>query len=291
MIAHLMERHGVHYAMGGMGALVSGLVDLVEKAGGEIRYKSEVEEIVVKNGAAAGVRLASGETIDASIVVSNADSAWTYRKLVPAAARRKWTDRKLDRSRYSMGLFVWYFGVDRRYESVAHHTILLGPRYRALVNDIFKRKVLAEDFSLYLYRPTATDPSLAPAGCDTFYALSPVPNLLGGQDWQAEAEPYRKRIEQALEASVLPGLSSAIVTSRMTTPLDFQNRLNSWAGAGFSFEAILTQSAWFRPHNRSEDVRNLFLVGAGTHPGAGLPGVLSSARVLDKVVPHASVFV
>ena len=210
---------------------------------------------------------------------------------MPAAERWKWTDRKIDRSRYSMGLFVWYFGVDRRYENVAHHTILLGPRYRPLVSDIFDKKVLAKDFSLYLYRPTATDPSLAPEGCDTFYALSPVPNLLGGQDWQVEAEPYRKRIEQALDAGLLPGLSSAIVTSRIATPLDFQNRLNALHGAGFGLEAILTQSAWFRPHNKSEDVRNLFLVGAGTHPGAGLPGVLSSAKVLDKVVPNASVFV
>ncbi len=291
MITYLMERHGVHYAMGGMGALVRGLVGLIEKEGGEVRCNAEVGEILVEDGAATGVRLASGETIDASIVVSNANSAWTYRKLLPASARRKWTDRKLDRARYSMGLFVWYFGVDRRYKSVAHHTILLGPRYRPLVRDIFDRKTLADDFSLYLHRPTATDPSVAPEGCDTFYALSPVPNLQGGQDWREAAEPYRKRIEQTLEASLLPGLSSAIVTSRMATPLDFQNRLNSWHGAGFSLEAILTQSAWFRPHNMSEDVRNLFLVGAGTHPGAGIPGVISSAKVLDKVVPHGSVFV
>ncbi len=291
MITFLMQRHGVHYAMGGMGALVRGLVGLIEAQGGALRYSTEVEEILVESGTAKGVRLASGERIKADIVVSNADAAWTYRKLVPAAARRKWTDRKLDRARYSMGLFVWYFGVDRRYDSVAHHTILMGPRYRALIRDIFDRKVLADDFSLYLYRPTATDPSLAPPGCDSFYVLSPAPNLVGGQDWRREAEPYRKRIEQALEARLLPGLSNAILTSRVTTPLDFEDRLNSWAGAGFSFEALLTQSAWFRPHNRSEDVRNLFLVGAGAHPGAGLPGVLSSARVLDKVAPDASVFV
>ena len=291
MITSLMERMGVHYAMGGMGALVRGLVGLIEGAGGEIRCGAEVEEIVVQNGAATGVRLKGGETLEAGIVVSNADSAWTYKMLVPAAARRKWTDRKLDRARYSMGLFVWYFGVDRRYDNVAMHTIKLGPRYRPLIRDIFQKKTLADDFSLYLYRPTAVDPSLAPPGCDSFYVLSPVPNLQGGQDWRVEAEPYRKRIEQALETSLLPGLSSAIVTSRMATPLDFQNRLNTLHGTGFGLEAILTQSAWFRPHNRSEDVRNLFLVGAGTHPGAGLPGVLSSARVLDKVVPHASVFV
>jgi phytoene desaturase len=291
LISYLERRFGVHYAMGGMGALVRGLVDLIASQGGELRLKAEVEEIVVSNGAATGVRLASGETIEASIVVSNADSAWTYRKLVPSSARWRWTDRKIDRSRYSMGVFVWHFGVDRRYDDLSIHTILLGPRYRELVQDIFDRKILAEDFSLYLYRPTAVDPSMAPAGCDSFYALSPVPNLLGGQDWRTEAETYRKRIEQALEATVLPNLSSAILTSRMTTPLDFQHRLNSYRGAAFALEPILTQSAWFRPHNMSEDVRNLFLVGAGTHPGAGLPGVLSSARVLDKVVPHASVFV
>ncbi len=291
LISYLERQFGVHYAMGGMGALVRGLVDLIASQGGELRLKTEVEEILVNNGAATGVRLATGETIEASIVVSNADSAWTYRKLVPSSARWRWTDRKIDRSRYSMGVFVWHFGVDRRYDDLALHTILLGPRYRELVRDIFDRKVLADDFSLYLYRPTAMDRSLAPEGCDTFYALSPVPNLLGGQDWRTEAEPYRKRIERALEATILPNLSNAIVTSRLTTPLDFQHRLNSYRGAAFALEPILTQSAWFRPHNASEEVRNLFLVGAGTHPGAGLPGVLSSARVLDKVVPHASVFV
>jgi phytoene desaturase len=189
-----------------------------------------------------------------------------------------------------MGLFVWYFGVRRRYPDVGHHTILLGPRYRGLLADIFERKVLAEDFSLYLHRPTATDPSLAPDGCDAFYVLSPVPNLAGGLDWRRAAEPYRRRIEQALEATLLPGLSQAIVTSRVATPLDFQDDLCAFRGAGFGLEPLLTQSAWFRPHNRSEDVRNLFFVGAGTHPGAGLPGVLSSARILDKVAPDASVF-
>ena len=189
-----------------------------------------------------------------------------------------------------MGLFVWYFGTRKKYDDVAHHTILMGPRYRELLSDIFQRKILAPDFSLYLHRPTATDPSLAPAGCDAFYVLSPVPNLAGGQDWSAEAAPYRQKIERALEASILPGLSSEIATSRVTTPQDFEDNLCSFRGAAFGLEPVLTQSAWFRPHNRSEDVRNLFLVGAGTHPGAGLPGVLSSARILDKVAPHASVF-
>jgi phytoene desaturase len=290
LISYLERQWGVHFAMGGTGALVKGLIGLIRGQGGEIRCGEEVEQILVERGVATGVRLATGETLRASIVVSNADSAWTYRHLLPASARRRWSDRKLDRARYSMGLFLWYFGVKRRYASVPHHTILLGPRYRGLLQDIFDRKVLADDFSLYLHRPTATDTSLAPPGCDTFYALSPVPNLDGGQDWEKEAEPYRSRIAAALEATLLPGLSDAVVTSRVMTPVDFRDTLNSERGAGFGLEPILTQSAWFRPHNVSEDVKNLFLVGAGTHPGAGLPGVLSSAKILDKVAPHASVF-
>jgi phytoene desaturase len=291
LIPFLEKQWGVHFAMGGTGTLVKGLAGLIASQGGEIRCGEEVETILIEDGTAKGVALASGEIARASVVVSNADSAWTYRHLVPTASRRRWTDRKIDGAHYSMGLFVWYFGVDRRYDDVAHHTILLGPRYRELLRDIFDRKRLAPDFSLYLHRPTATDPSLAPEGCDAFYVLSPVPNLQGGQDWRVEAERYRTAIEQALEATFLPNLSRHIVTSRIATPLDFQDRLSAYRGAGFGLEPTLTQSAWFRPHNASEDVRNLFLVGSGTHPGAGLPGVLSSARVLDKVAPHASVFV
>jgi len=168
---------------------------------------------------------------------------------------------------------------------------MLGPRYKELLRDIFSRHVLADDLSLYLHRPTATDPSLAPPGGDAFYVLSPVPHLDSGTDWQAAAEPYRQRIAAHLEATLLPELGRHIVTSRMMTPQDFQDRLLSVRGAAFGLEPVLTQSAWFRPHNRSEDVRNLFIVGAGTHPGAGLPGVLSSARILDTVVPDAHVFV
>ena len=290
LIAYLEKRFGVHSVMGGTGRLVAGLVDLIEGQAGEIRYGEAVQSIVVESGVAKGVTLASGRFVSSDIVVSNADSAWTYRHLLPLSARRRWTDRKIERSHYSMGLFVWYFGTRKKYDDVAHHTILMGPRYRELLSDIFQRKILAPDFSLYLHRPTATDPSLAPAGCDAFYVLSPVPNLAGGQDWSAEAAPYRQKIERALEASILPGLSSEIATSRVTTPQDFEDNLCSFRGAAFGLEPVLTQSAWFRPHNRSEDVRNLFLVGAGTHPGAGLPGVLSSARILDKVAPHASVF-
>jgi len=290
LIAFLERRFGVHFAMGGTGRLVSGLARLIGGQGGAIRCNQEVKEILVENGRATGVRLASGETIAADLVISNACSAFTYRHLVPPRWRRRWTDQRIDRARYSMSLFVWYFGVRRRYDTVAHHTILLGPRYRELLTDIFKRKVLASDFSLYLHRPTATDRSLAPDGCDAFYVLSPVPHLDSGVDWRTVAEPYRRALAKSLSDTVLPGLEDAIVTSKVMTPLDFQDRLLSFCGAAFGLEPILSQSAWFRPHNKSEDIEHLYLVGAGTHPGAGLPGVLSSARILDAVVPDATVF-
>jgi phytoene desaturase len=288
LIPYLERRWGVHFAMGGTGQVVRGLVNLIEGQGNAIRYNAEVDHILVVNGRARGVRLASGETIAAEIVVSNADTAWTYRKLLPPKVRRRWTNRKLERAHYSMGLFLWYFGTDRQYDDIAHHTIVLGPRYRELLRDIFKRKVLAEDFSLYLHRPTATDRSLAPPGCDAFYVLSPVPNLSGETDWRTAAEPYRRAIAAHLSATVLPNLEHHVVSSKLMTPLDFQDRLCAWQGAAFGLEPVLLQSAWFRPHNRSEDIAGLYLVGAGTHPGAGVPGVLSSAKVLDRVVPHAA---
>ncbi|HEY0418371.1 MAG TPA: phytoene desaturase family protein, partial [Acetobacteraceae bacterium] len=189
------------------------------------------------------------------------------------------------RARYSMSLFVWYFGTSRRFDDVYHHTMVLGPRYEALLKDIFSNKVLSEDFSLYLHRPSMTGPSLAPSGCDSFYVLAPVPNLGSGTDWAAQAEPYRAAIQQRLEQTVLPGLGEHIVTSRVLTPQDFRDRLLSVNGAAFSLEPQLFQSAWFRPHNVSEEVEGLYLVGAGTHPGAGVPGVICSAKILDEVVP------
>jgi phytoene desaturase len=285
LIAHLERTYGVHYAEGGVGALMDGIVDLVRGTGGTLRCNAEVAEVLVEGGRARGVRLASGEVIESDIVVSNADAAWTYGKLLGKHARRRWTDAKLERSRYSMSLFVWYFGTRRRYDDVYHHTMVLGPRYRGLLDDIFKRKVLAKDFSLYLHRPTASDTSLAPPGHDAFYVLAPVPHLGSGTDWRERAEPYRQAVQRRLEDTLLPGLGDALTTSFVLTPQDFHDRLSSWKGAAFAMEPQLFQSAWFRPHNRSEEVEGLYLVGAGTHPGAGLPGVVSSARILDKIVP------
>ena len=290
LVIHLERKYGVHYAFGGTGQLVKGLVGLLEGQGARLRLNAEVAEILIENGSATGVRLTTGEHIRAEIVVSNACAGYTEQVLIPPHIRRSWLAKNRTKGRYSMSVFVWYFGTKRRYEDVLHHTILLGPRYKDLLDDIFANKVLAEDFSLYLHRPSASDPSVAPEGCDAFYVLSPVPNLTSGTDWAEEGEHYRQRIEAALEATLLPGLSGEIVTSRIITPDYFKDELLSLHGAAFGIEPILTQSAWFRPHNRVEGVENLFLVGAGTHPGAGLPGVLSSARVLDLVVPHASAF-
>ena len=287
LISYLERQWGVHFVMGGTGALVDGLADLVTGQGGAVRCNAEVAEILVEDGRAAGVRLASGERLDASIVVSNAEVGHTYKTLLSKTRRRRWTDARVERSRYSMSLFVWYFGTNRRFEDVDHHTIVLGPRYKGLLDDIFKHKRLADDFSLYLHRPTATDPSLAPDGCDAFYVLSPVPNLDSGTDWTTAAEPYRRAIEQRLEETMMPGLKDAVAVSKIMTPLDFEGRLNSTRGAAFGLEPVLTQSAWFRAHNKSEDVDGLYIVGAGAHPGAGVPGVLSSARVLDAVIPDA----
>jgi len=290
LIAFLERRWGVHFAMGGTGSIVDGLVNLIHGQGNLVRYRARVAAITLEDRRARGVRLTSGEELESDIVVSNADAANTYRDLLPAGPHRRWSARKLERAAYSMSLFVWYFGTSRQYPDVPHHTILLGPRYKELLNDIFKRKVLAEDFSLYLHRPTATDPSLAPPGCDAFYVLSPVPHLGANVDWHVMAEKYRRAIAAHLSATLLPELESHVVSSRIMTPLDFRDRLLSYQGAAFGLAPELTQSAWFRPHNRSEDIEHLYLVGAGTHPGAGVPGVLSSARVLDTVVPDASFF-
>ncbi|WP_200281071.1 phytoene desaturase [Rhabdochromatium marinum] len=299
LISYLERHWGVHSAIGGTGAIVNAMVKLIEGQGNQIRYQAEVAEITTAkpNQAKAGkgkpkangVRLTNGEYVPAEIVVCNADVAWTHQHLLPSVKRQRWTDAKLKKAKYSNGLFVWYFGTKRQYPDVPHHSILLGPRYRGLLNDIFHRKVLAKDFSLYLHRPTATDSSVAPPGCDTFYALAPVPHLGADVDWAERAEPFRQAIAGYLENTVLPGLSDAIQVSLVTTPKDFEQRLLSPMGAGFSLEPVLLQSAWFRPHNLSEEVAGLYFVGAGTHPGAGVPGVISSARVLDTVVPDASV--
>ncbi len=292
LVSHLEKEYGVHYAMGGVGAIAEAMAKVVRLQGGNVRLSAEVDEIIVAQGRATGVRLKSGETLDAAVTVSNADAGHTYEHLMRKTKKRRWTPAKLARRRWSMGLFIWYFGTKGTrdmWPDVGHHTILSGPRYKGLVRDIFIHGKLCDDMSLYLHRPSVTDPGCAPDGDDSFYALSPVPHLgfENGVDWEAEAEPYRQKVEAELER-MMPGLGARVTASHVMTPLDFQDRYLSSYGSGFSIEPRILQSAWFRPHNVSEEVKGLYLAGAGTHPGAGLPGVVSSAEVLAKLVPDAA---
>ena len=291
LIHFLEQAHGVHFAMGGTGALVDALADLMIRQGIEVKLNSTVTALNFNGESIQSVALVDQDgthtELRADWVISNTDPAHLYQKLVPAKKVNWLAKFKTKHSKKSMGLFVLFFGTDRQYPEIAHHTIWMGPRYEALLNDIFNRKVLADDFSIYLHRPTATDPSFAPQGHDSFYALVPVPNLQGQQDWSHEGPVLAKRIIDALGATILPNLEEHIADQFFMTPQDFENDYLSPDGAGFSISPLFTQSAWFRFHNRGEGPSNLLLVGAGTHPGAGLPGVITSAKVLDHLLPEA----
>lgn len=289
MIHYLEREWGVHYAMGGTGAIVEAMSTLITEQGGKALLNTEVEEILIDKGHVTGVLLKNGDVLECDIVVSNADVAYTYKNMIDKQHRRKYTDRKIDRTKYSMSLFVIYFGTKKRYNNLnlKHHNIILGERYKGLLEDIFNKKVLAEDFSLYLHMPTITDSSIAPEGHESFYVLSPVPHLEADIDWTTQAKPYRDAIMQFLEDNYLPDLQENIVAEHYIDPLHFQDVLNSHVGSAFSVQPLLTQSAWFRPHNKSEDVNGLYFVGAGTHPGAGLPGVLSSSIIAEKLIGPA----
>ncbi|QFU10219.1 Phytoene desaturase (neurosporene-forming) [Rhodobacteraceae bacterium THAF1] len=289
LVSHLEKEFGVHYAMGGVAAIADAMVKVIRSQGGAVRFGAEVDEIRIAEGRAEGVTLVNGERLDAGLVVSNADAGHTYQRLLPG--QKRWTEEKVNSRRWSMGLYVWYFGTKGTrdmWSDVGHHTILNGPRYQGLVHDIFLKGQLSDDMSLYIHRPTVTDPSAAPEGDDCFYALSPVPHL-GHRDmvdWQAEEPKYRELVAAQLE-TVIPGFRERIAAEHVMTPNDFRDRYLSPYGSGFSIEPRILQSAWFRPHNVSEEAEGVYLVGAGTHPGAGLPGVISSAEVLGKLVPDA----
>jgi phytoene desaturase len=278
-LIHALEREwGVLFPLGGTGALVRGLVRLFEDLGGEVRLNSPVEQITVSGRRANGVT-AKGETQSFDLVASNGDLVHTYGKLLSSSPRgRKEATRLASRS-FSMSLFVIYFGVRKTYPDVPHHTVLFGPRYRELIKEIFRGAELPDDFSLYLHNPCVTDPSLAPPGCSAFYVLSPVPHLgKAPLDWEVEGPRYRDRILDELDRRHLPGLRDNLETVRIFTPADFAQTLNAHVGSAFSLEPVLWQSAWFRAHNRDDQIRNLYFVGAGTHPGAGVPGVIASAK-------------
>jgi phytoene desaturase len=286
LLVHWLERRwGVHWVKGGTNQLVRALVALLDEMGVEVRCDAVVDELLVEQGRVSGVRVA-GRTIPASCVVANADPAWVYSRMMPGR-RSLGTSLRLRHTRSSMGLFVGYLGTKGAWPALAHHTIALGPRYRELIADIFDRKVLADDFSLYVHRPAATDPSLAPAGHEALYVLSPVPNNRSGLDWELEGPRYLEHIVAHLDQTLMPGLEERLVVSRTITPRWFEDQLRTVDGAGFGPEPRLLQSAWFRWHNRSHEVDGLYFVGAGTHPGAGVPGVLCSARVLDRWIPPA----
>ena len=279
-LIHALERGwGVWFPRGGTGALIRGLVRLFEDIGGTLKLNTPVARIEVDNGRTTGVRTEDGGVFAADAVASNADVVHTYGGLLGHHARGTSEARRLSQKRFSNSLFVLYFGVNRTYSNLQHHTVCFGPRYRELIDEIFNARHLSDDFSLYLHAPCVTDPSLAPAGCGTHYVLAPVPHLgCADIDWHVEGPRYRDRILAYLESRYMPGLRDALVTTRNFTPFDFRDTLNAHVGSAFSLEPILTQSAWFRPHNRDRVLHNLYLVGAGTHPGAGVPGVIGSAK-------------
>jgi phytoene desaturase len=283
MIHWLERKWGVYFAKGGTTSIVHALVRLLDELGVPVVCNAPVKTIEVDGGKAKAVVTEDGKRYVADIVVSNADPSMVYKHMIAPQHRKKHTDAQVDRVKGSMGLFVAYFGTTKQFPDIKHHTIVLGPRYKPLLNDIFNKKVLADDFSLYLHRPTATDPSLAPAGKDAWYVLSPVPNLDGGQDWEKLAPAYLDKIIKSLDR-LAPGLSSSVTATRYIDPRHFRDEYRTAKGTAFGPEPVLTQSAWFRYHNASPDVGGLYFVGAGTHPGAGMPGVLCSSKVLEKVV-------
>lgn len=291
LVSHLEKEFGVHYAMGGVQAMADAMVRVIEEQGGEVRLGEDIAEITVDQGRATGVVTESGEALTSDIVVSNADPGTTYEHLLSKQTKKRWTPKRLNKSRWSMGLFVWYFGTKGtrdKWSDVGHHTILNGPRYNGLLDDIFIKRKLADDMSVYLHRPSVTDPTAAPDGDDTFYALSPVPNLHGKSvDWAEMTETYRGRMAKVIDEQMMPGFEDHLSASHIFTPQTFVDRYRSPHGAGFSLEPRIFQSAWFRPHNISEDIAGLYLVGAGTHPGAGIPSVVTSSEVLNKLVPEA----
>jgi phytoene desaturase len=285
-LIHCLERKwGVFFPKGGTGALVRGLVSLFQDLGGEIRLNSEVQEITTDHGSVTGIRTREKNDEAFDLIVSNADVVHTYECLLDKEPRVEATRKRLKRMKYSMSLFLIYFGTRRKYPNLIHHNVIFGPRYKGLLRDIFDRGRLADDFSLYLHAPSYSDPSLAPPGCEAFYVLSPVPHL--GKlsiDWKSEGPRYAERILNYLEQRYMPGLKNELITQRIFTPEDFRDELNSYLGSAFSLEPKLTQSAYFRVHNRDGDVQGMYFVGAGTHPGAGIPGVVNSAKATAGII-------
>ena len=281
LIHYLERKWGVWFPRGGMARLLDALVALGSRHGVEYVWNADVEHITSVEGRATGVKLQDGRVFEADTVVSNADAGYTVAKLIPKSLQKP---KQMSSKQYSMGLFVWYFSTKRIYTDVPHHTILFGESYRDVLYKIFESQQLTDDLSIYLHRPSATDAQYAPVGHDSFYALVPVPNLAAGIDWQTQAAPFKALLQAELTRRLLPDLASNIVDEHIVTPKYFESELLSPLGSGFSITPKFTQSAGFRFPNRSPDLSNLYFVGAGTHPGAGVPGVVTSAKVVERLM-------
>ncbi len=289
LVSYLEKKYGVHYPIGGMIAIANSMEKIILKQGNKVFLKKKVNKILYNQKKVFGVELDDGTKINSDIVVSNSDSGFTYNNLLKGKIKKRWTIKKIKKQKWSMGLCVWYFGTkDTRHlwKNIGLHTVLNGPRYKGLVKDIFLKGKLSEDMSLYVYRPSFCDNTVAPENCDTFYALSPVPNLNFDNvvNWKKEIKKYKSKMASFIDKKLLPGFEEKIVESHFMSPNDFERRYSSPFGSGFSLEPRMFQSAWFRPHNISEEIEGLFLVGAGTHPGPGVPGVIASAEILTKLV-------
>ncbi len=284
MIPYLEKTGGVWFCKGGMYSLVRALEDVFKRLGGVIEIDTEVENIIIENRKTKGV-MAKGLFYEADGIISNADLVHTYGELIGSEHRRKWSNKKLRKTQYSMSAFLLYLGVRKKYSQLAHHTLILSERYKGLVNDIFDNKILPDDFSMYLHIPSQTDPSMAPEDCESMYVLIPVPNLESGINWEKTKQKYTDKVLKFLEDDFgLTDLRRSIEVLETFTPSDFKKQRNNHLGSAWGVEPKLTQTAYFRPHNRSEDVQNLYFVGASTHPGAGVPGVLLTAETTVKLV-------
>ena len=284
LIHYLERKWGVFFCMGGTGKIVQELERLMIENDITVKKNTDITKIKVKNNRATGVITSTGDEIDADVVICNADPPTVYKEMLDPQFSKKALIKPEKFTQYSMGLYVLFFGSKKQYPSVAHHTIWIADRYKELLNDIFDKRILTKDFSLYLHRPTATDETFAPIGKDSFYVLCPVPNLKADIDWEKEGPRLRDKIVNALSETIMPDLEKNIEEDFWMTPKDFKNDYRSMHGAGFSIAPIFSQSAWFRYHNKDKKISNLYFSTAGSHPGAGIPGVLCSAKVVEKLI-------
>ena len=283
LIHYLERKWGVYFCMGGTGKIIQELEKLAIEQGIKILKNTDVSEIILENNLVTGLRLNDHEVLNFNAVICNADPPTVYAEMIKGKTLKR-TFKPEPLIQYSMGLFVLFFGTKKQYPSVAHHTIWMSERFKELLSDIFQKKTLSEDFSLYLHRPTATDPSFAPEGCDSFYVLCPVPNLLGNINWEVEGPKLKDKIISELSQTIMPNLENVVEEVFWMDPNDFKNDYRSMHGAGFSIAPIFSQSAWFRYHNKDPQIKNLYFAAAGSHPGAGIPGVLCSAKIVEKVI-------